>query len=59
MTKSAWQDALFPLIAKAARIDPVAFGNHPAYRGLCRRIDQLIAVGLEHEYITPEGAALA
>lgn len=57
MTKSEWQSTLFPLIAKAARLDPIAYEYHPAYRGLLNKIDRLIEHGLQHEYISPEGAA--
>lgn len=57
MTKSEWQDALYPLIAKASRLDPIAYEYHPAFRGLLNKIDGLIKIGLEREYITPEGAA--
>lgn len=58
MTKSEWQEAIFPLIAKAARLDPIAYEYHPAYRGLLNKIDALIETGLQHEFINPEEAAL-
>lgn len=57
LTKSEWQEQLYPLIAKASRLDPIAYEYHPAYRGLLNKIDRLIEHGLEHEYINPEGAA--
>jgi hypothetical protein len=57
MTRAEWQEALYPLIARAARLDPIAYEYHPAYRGLLNKITRLIEHGLEHEYITPEGAA--
>lgn len=59
MTKSEWQNRLYPLIAKTARIDPIQAEHHPAFRGALRRIDDLIEYGLQHEYLTPEEAARA
>ena len=57
MTKSEWQDKLYPLLAKTARIDPIRAENHPAFKGALHRIDRLLEHGLQHEYITPEAAA--
>ena len=57
MTRSEWQDKLYPLLAKTARIDPIRAENHPAFKGALRRIDNLIQYGLQHAFITPETAA--
>ncbi len=57
MTRQEWADQLYPLIARAAKLDPIAYEYHPAYRGLLNKIDRLIEHGLEHQWITPEGAA--
>lgn len=59
MTHQEWESKLYPLIAKAARIDPIKAERHPAFRGALRRIDILIEYGLQHEYLTPEEAAKA
>ena len=56
MTRQEWQEALYPLIARAAKLDPIAYEYHPAYRGLLNKIDRLIETGLQHEWITPEAA---
>lgn len=56
MNRQEWADQLYPLIAKAAKLDPIAYEYHPAYRGLLNKIDGLIEHGLEHEYITREEA---
>lgn len=57
LTKSEWQDRLFPLMAKASKLDPIQCEHHPAFRGLIEKIDRLIQYGLSHEYIDMEGAA--
>lgn len=59
VTKSEWQDKLYPLLAQTARVDPIKAERHPAYRHALRRIDELIEYGLQHEYLTPEEAARA
>ncbi|WP_406245847.1 hypothetical protein ACI7YT_12465 [Microbacterium sp. M] len=59
MSRQEWADKLYPLIAQTARIDPIRAEHHPAFRGALRRIDSLIAYGLEHAFITPEEAARA
>ena len=56
MTKSEWQDALYPLIARVARIDPIQAERHPAFKGALRRIDRLIEYGLQHDFISDREA---
>lgn len=56
MTRTAWWDELHSLITRTARINPEHAERHPAYRGRLDRISDLIAVGLEHEWITEEEA---
>lgn len=59
MTRQEWADELYPLIAQAAKIDPIHAERHPAFRGTLKRIDNLIEYGLQHEYLSPEEAARA
>lgn len=54
MTRTEWQDATTTL---AARIDSIPDPQHPAVRPLIERHAELLSYGLEHEFITPEGAA--
>lgn len=59
MTKTEWAEEIYPLIAQAAKIDPIRAENHPAFRGAIKRIDNLIEAGLEHGFLSPEEAARA
>lgn len=54
MTKTDWEDQTTALREKIDRFPSPA---HPAVRPLIRRHEALLAYGLEHEYIAPEGAA--
>lgn len=57
MTRTQWQDTLHARLAQAARFDPMKCANHPAYRALMAKIEDLIQFGLHREWITPEEAS--
>jgi hypothetical protein len=56
MTRTQWTDETTAL---RERIDRFPSKKHPAVRGLIRKLDDLMQVGLTHEFITPREAARA